>query len=83
MTKRFGLYGDHSKDFLSYGGQILVHHNEAQLRFLVPFGATVRELPSDIPEDQTLPIRFHPEMCGVQWTADGDVDGKEQFRCAT
>lgn len=79
MTTRFGLYGPNSHDFLTYGGQVLVHHNRAQLQFLVP-GTPVRELPRDIPADQTLPIRFHPDLASVQWTADGDIAGKEQFR---
>jgi hypothetical protein len=80
--KRYGLYGPNSRDFLTYGGRILVHHDKAQMEFLV-VGVPVRELPPDIPEDQTLPIRFHPQMCGVEFTDSGDVAGKEQFRCAT
>lgn len=82
--RRFGLYGTNSRDWLTYEGQILVHHNADQLRFLVPVGsATVREVPPSIPDDQTMPIRFHPQMATVQWTSDGDVAGKEQFRCTT
>ncbi|MEV8439182.1 hypothetical protein AB0425_17545 [Actinosynnema sp. NPDC051121] len=78
-TKRFGLYGPNSHDFLTYGGRVLVHHDRAQLEFLMR-GVSVRELPPDIPADQTMPIRFHPELAAVQWTADGDIAGKEQFR---
>jgi hypothetical protein len=81
-TKRFGLYGNNSRDFLTYEGRVLVHHDRAQLEFLVK-GVPVRELPPDIPDDQTLPIRFHPQMCGVEWTDTGDIAGKEQFRCTT
>lgn len=82
--KRFGLYGNNYRDFLTYEGQILVHHNRAQLEFLVPAGtAEVRELPPDIPDSQTLPIRFHPQMATVQFDASGDIAGKEQFRCTT
>jgi hypothetical protein len=81
-TKRFGLYGSNSRDFLTYGGRILVHHDRAQLEFLVK-GVPVRELPPDIPDGQTLPIRFHPEMAAVQFTPAGDIAGKEQFRCTS
>lgn len=80
--KRFGLYGPNSNDFLTHQGRILVHHDKAQLEFLV-VGVPVRELPPDIPDDQTLPIRFHPEMAAVQFTDTGDVAGKEQFRCTS
>ncbi|NUU26113.1 MAG: hypothetical protein HOV68_32125 [Streptomycetaceae bacterium] len=79
MNRRYGLYGPNSRDFLSYGGRLLVHHDRAQLEFLVP-GTPVRELPPDIPADQTMPIRFHPELAAVQWTESGDIAGKEQFR---
>lgn len=79
-AKRFGLYGQHSRDFLTYEGRILVHHDKAQMEFLV-VGALVRELPADIPDDQTLPIRFHPDLAAVQFNDSGDIAGKEQFRC--
>jgi hypothetical protein len=61
---RYGFYGANSQDFLTYGGRILVHDNRHELEFLTT-GATVRTLPSDIPEDQTLPIRFHPGLASV------------------
>lgn len=82
MNKRYGLYGEHSRDFLTYQGLVLVHHDENQLRFLVP-DTPVRELPPDIPAGQTLPIRFHPDLGSVEWTPDGDIAGKEQFRDAS
>lgn len=72
--KRFGLFGAVTRDFLTYGGQILIHDDAAQLAFLAPYGATVRELPPDIPADQCLPIRFHPDLAAVRWPLT-----KEQF----
>lgn len=68
--KRYGLYGSTSRDFLTYGGQILVHGDHAELAFLFPHGVTVRELPADIPADQCLPIRFHPDLQSVRWPLD-------------
>lgn len=64
--KRYGLWGDRTRDFLTYGGQILIHENPAELAFLVP-SAQVREVPPSIPAEQTLPVRFHPAMDAVQW----------------
>jgi hypothetical protein len=64
---RYGLYGAVSRDFLTYMGRILVHDNQHELAFLIPGGATVRELPRDIPDGQTMPIRSHPELAAIQW----------------
>ncbi|GAA3230688.1 hypothetical protein GCM10017691_23870 [Pseudonocardia petroleophila] len=65
--KRYGLLGNRSRDFLTYGGRVLTHHNAAELEFLVPVGAQVCELPRDIPNEQTLPIAQHPSMAAVRW----------------
>jgi hypothetical protein len=79
VTKRFGLWGPASRDFLTYGGLVLVHHDRAQLEYLVPT-TPVREVPPSIPADQTMPIRFHPQLAAVEWTDSGDIAGKGQFR---
>lgn len=63
---RYGLYGSRSRDFLTYGGRILVHDNRDELAFLIT-GAAVRELPRDIPDEQTLPMSAHPELAAVRW----------------
>lgn len=63
---RYGLYGANSRDFLTLGGRILVHDNQHELEFLTT-GAAIRELPGDIPDEQTLPISAHPELAGVTW----------------
>ncbi|MCW0214369.1 MAG: hypothetical protein OJJ54_13500 [Pseudonocardia sp.] len=64
--KRYGLFGKNSQDFLTYGGRILVHDNRAEMEFLFP-GCPVRELPQDIPPDQTLPIEHHPDLSSVSF----------------
>lgn len=71
---RWGLWGVATRDFLTYGGRILVHDNRAELEFLVP-GTPVREVPPSIPPDHCLPIRLHPDLATVQWPLT-----KEQFR---
>jgi hypothetical protein len=63
---RYGLFGAHSRDFLTYGGRVLVHDNADELEFLVA-GAAVRPVPPSIPDDQTLPITAHPELAGVRF----------------
>lgn len=66
MTKRYGLYGANSHDFLTWGGLILVHDNSAELEFMVPrITGSVRELPPDIPVNQTVPLLAHPNFLGV------------------
>lgn len=63
---RYGLQGEISRELLTYGGRVLVHDNPAELAFLVT-GARVVTLPRDIPPDQTLPIKFHPELSNLRW----------------
>lgn len=67
MTRRYALYGDNSRDWLTWGGRILWHSNAAELAYLVPHGATVRELPRDVPDELCMHIRFHPSMAAVRW----------------
>lgn len=66
---RYGLCGEVSRDLLSHDGRVLVHDNRAEMEFLF-IGARVVELPRDIPEDQTLPIKFHPELAHIRWPLD-------------
>lgn len=77
--KRYGLYGKTSKTFLTYGGRILWHDSRDELAFLFPVarngGTQVREIPPDIPPDQCLPVRDHPDMGFVKWPLTRD-----QFR---
>jgi hypothetical protein len=77
--QRFGLYGANSRTLLTWGGRILCHHDRAQMEWLHP-GTRVVEVPSDIPADQCLPIQQCPEYGAIQFTRDGDIAGKEQFR---
>lgn len=64
--RRFGLYAPAVKDFLTYGGRILVHTNKDELEFLFN-NVRVRALPQDIPTDQTLPIQLHPELTHIRF----------------
>lgn len=67
MSRRYGLYGLIGKDFLTFGGKILIHENAAELEFMVPKGTvSVRELPRDIPAEQTMDILAHPNFYGVK-----------------
>lgn len=73
MTRRYGLYGPASRDFLTSGGLILVHSSElgddrarAELAFLFP-SATVREVPPSIPAAQCLPVQLHPALAGTSF----------------
>lgn len=69
MSARYGLYGVNSRDFLTFGGRVLVHDNAAELEFLTT-GAVVRAVPPSIPDDQTLPISAHPSLAGLRWPLD-------------
>lgn len=67
--RRWGLWSPSSRDFLTLNGQIIVHHDRGELEFLVP-GTPTREVPASIPVEQTLPIRFHPDLAAVRWPLD-------------
>ena len=67
MTIRYALAGERSGELLSFGGQVLVHGDRAELDFLVPIGARVVTLPAGIPEEQTMPLSAHPELAGLRW----------------
>lgn len=62
--KRYGLYGETTRDFLTSGGQVITHTDRDELTFLFP-GARIREVPPSIPPDRCLPLPLHPEVVGV------------------
>jgi hypothetical protein len=68
-VSRYALQGTVSRDLITYGGRVLVHDNRPELEFLFT-GARVVECPRDIPPEQTLPVRFHPQLAAVQWPLD-------------
>lgn len=65
----YGIYGPNSREFLTYGGLVLTHDNVEELMFLLP-GSNPRPLPKSIRWEQTLPIRYHPEMASIKWPLD-------------
>lgn len=67
MTKAWGLYGDASRDFLSYGGRPLYHDNPAELEFLLRGPSLrLREMPADLVAIG-LPLRQHPDLADVRF----------------
>jgi hypothetical protein len=62
--RRFGLYGEVSRDFLTFGGRIIYHPDAAELEWVTD-GARVREIPRDIPDEQMIPLLEHPNFAGV------------------
>lgn len=72
---RYALQGTTSRDLLTYGGKVLVHDNAAEMAYLFAGDVRVIDCPRDIQPEQTLPIRYHPQLAAVTWPLD-----KEQFR---
>lgn len=58
---RYALQGTISRDLLTWNGRILVHDNRAEMEFLVTGDVHVIDCPRDIPPEQTLELRFHPQ----------------------
>jgi hypothetical protein len=74
-VSRYALRGAVSRDLLTFGGRVLIHDNRPEMEFLFTGDASVVECPRDIPPEQTLAIRHHPDLAAVQWPLT-----KEQFR---
>ena len=72
---RYALQGAISRDLLTWNGKVLVHDNAAEMEFLFAGEVHVIECPRDIPPEQTLDIRYHPQLASVTWPLT-----KEQFR---
>lgn len=67
---RYALQGTTSRDLLTWGGRVLVHDSRAELEFLFAGDVRVTECPRDIPPEQTLDIRHHPQLAAVTWPLD-------------
>jgi hypothetical protein len=50
------------RDLLSWHGRVLVHDNRDELEFLLAGAVRVVECPRDIPPEQCLEIRHHPQF---------------------
>lgn len=70
MSARYALQGTTSRDLLTFGGRVLVHDNRAELEFLFAGAVRVVDCPRDIPPEQTLPVRHHPQLAAVTWPLD-------------
>lgn len=67
---RYALQGTTSRDLLTWNGRVLVHDNPAEMEFLFKGDVRVIPCPRDIPPEQTLEIRFHPQLASVTWPLD-------------
>lgn len=67
---RYALQGTTSRDLLTWNGKVLVHHNKVEMEFLFKGDVRVIDCPRDIPPEQTLEIRFHPQLASVTWPLD-------------
>lgn len=63
---RWGLYGEHSRELLTYHGRVIVHPDRAELEYLFP-RARVREVPPTFRADQVTPLAQHPDMSCVRF----------------
>lgn len=70
MSTRYALRGAVSRDLLTWNGRVLVHGDKAEMEFLFTGDASVVECPRDIPPEQTLSIRHHPNLAAVTWPLD-------------
>ena len=67
---RYALQGAVSRDLLTWNGRVLVHSDRAEMEFLFTGDVHVVECPRNIPPEQCLEIRYHPDLASVTWPLD-------------
>lgn len=50
------------RDLLSWNGLVLVHDSKAELEFLLAGEVQIVACPRDIPPEQVIELRFHPQF---------------------
>lgn len=60
-TERWALQGEKSRELWTWGGRVLVHDSKPELEFLIR-GARPVKCPRSIPDEQTIPLRYHPQF---------------------
>lgn len=66
MTALYAYVGLASNELLTYQGAVLVHNDEAEMRFLVPNARVIR-LPSADLGRPLMSLRKHPDLAAVEW----------------
>lgn len=61
MTERWALQGERSRELLTWRERVIVHDSRPELEFLIT-GARVIPCPRSIPDEQTLPLKYHPQF---------------------
>jgi hypothetical protein len=67
------------RDLLSWHGRVLVHDNRDELEFLLAGAVRVVECPRDIPPEQCLEIRHHPQFAHHRFPL-GDAEYLDLYR---
>jgi hypothetical protein len=52
---------------LSWNGRVIVHNNRDELEFLLTGDIRIIQCPPDIPPEQTIELRFHPQFSHHQF----------------
>jgi hypothetical protein len=50
------------RDLLTWRGRVLIHDSRPELEFLLAGDVRVIELPRDVPPEQCMEIRYHPQF---------------------
>ncbi|MGW6912590.1 hypothetical protein ACWGB8_02010 [Kitasatospora sp. NPDC054939] len=61
MSERWALQGERSRELWTWQGRVLVHNSKPELEFLITGAKPVR-CPRSIPDEQTIPLRLHPQF---------------------
>lgn len=73
-TTRWAIEGPVSRDLLTYRGKVIIHNSRPELEWLID-GARIVPCPRDIPPEQCIELRFHPNFDDCSWPLR-----REEFR---
>lgn len=63
---RYALYGDYSKDLLTFQGLVIVHDNKSEMEWLLPNSKVVRITDGDLGRP-VMKLKDHPGVSHISF----------------
>lgn len=62
--KYYGIWGENTRGFITYGGRVIIHTNRKELEFLFPEN-TIKEVWIGPDPDKTIAVWAHPQLAHI------------------